>query len=173
VSEAVATQSCPLECPVGRSLYFLSRILAAAGGLILVAVTTMSVASIVSRTLTGSALLGDFELVQLGSAVAVAAFLPWGQMRGTHVFVDFFTTRLRPRGRELLDCVGALLFGVCAALVAWRMIAGTVDLRASGETSMLLGVPTWYAYVAMSPSFVLLSATAFYTSWVKCKGDRP
>lgn len=172
MSEAVATQSCPPDCPVGRPLYFLSRILAAGGGLLLVAVTVMSVASILSRTLTGSALLGDFELVQLGSAVAVAAFLPWGQMRGTHVFVDFFTTRLGPRARELLDSAGALLLGACAALVAWRMVAGTIDLRASGETSMLLGVPTWYAYAAMSPSFVLLAATALYTSWTKFKGDR-
>jgi len=138
----------------------------------LVAVTVMSVASIASRTLTGSALLGDFELVQLGSAVAVAAFLPWGQMRGTHVFVDFFTTRLRPRAKELLDSGGALLFAVCAALVAWRMLVGTVDLRTSGETSMLLGVPTWYAYAAMAPSFVLLAATALYTSWVKFRGSR-
>ena len=172
MSEPVATQSCPFGCPIGRSLYFLSRVLAAAGGAVLVAVTVMSVTSIASRTLTGSSLLGDFELVQLGSAIAVAAFLPWGQMRGTHVFVDFFTTRLRPRAREILDSGAALLFAVCAALVAWRMLEGTADLRASGETSMLLGVPTWYAYVAMSPSFALLAATALYTSWVKFRGER-
>lgn len=172
MSEPIATQSCPSDCPLGKSLYLASRSLAAIGGFVLVAVTVMSVASILSRTLTGSPLLGDYELVQLGSAIAVAAFLPWGQMRGTHVFVDFFTTGVGPRARELLDAGGALLLGMCAAVVAWRMVIGMGDLRASGETSMLLGVPTWYAYAAMSPSFMLLAATGLYTAWIKCRGER-
>ena len=164
MSEPIATPVCPPQDPVGRSLFFLSRAFAATGGLVLVAVSIMSVFSILSRALTGNAVLGDFELVQIGSAVAVAAFLPWGQMRGSHVFVDFFTTGLRPCMRARLDGLGALLLAICAAIVAWRMMIGTVDLRASSETSMLLGVPTWYAYMLMSPSFALLAATAFYTS---------
>jgi TRAP-type C4-dicarboxylate transport system permease small subunit len=170
VSEHAATPISPPDDAIGRSLFLLSRGFAASGGLVLVAVSLMSVASIASRTLTGNALLGDFELVQLGSAVAVAAFLPWGQMRGSHVFVDFFTTGLRPRARARLDAIGALLLGFCAAVVAWRMLIATFEIRASGETSMLLGVPTWYAYLLMTPSFALLAATGLYTSWLKFRG---
>jgi len=171
MSEPLASPICLPQDALGRTLFFLSRGFAGVGGLVLVAVSVMSVGSIASRALTGSALLGDFELVQIGSAIAVAAFLPWGQMRGSHVFVDFFTTGLGPRMRARLDAVGALLLGVCAALLAWRMLIGTVGLEASGETSMLLGVPIWYAYGLMLPSFMLLSATALYTSWRKFRGE--
>lgn len=86
----------------------------------------------------GAVMGAALTLVQIGSAIAVAAFLPWGQMRGSHVFVDFFTTGLGPRMRARFDAVGALLLGVCAALLAWRMLVGTVGLEESGETSMLL-----------------------------------
>ena len=169
MSEPIATPARLPQDGIGRALFHLSRAFAAIGGVILIAVCIMSVASIASRTLTGNAMLGDFEIVQIGSAIAVASFLPWGQMRGSHVFVDFFTTGLGPRARARLDALAALLLAVCAVVIAWRMVIGTVEIKASGETSMLLGVPTWYAYVSMSPSFVLLAATGLYTSWLKFK----
>lgn len=163
----------PLPAPsdaLGRWLFHVSRGLAAFGGLVLVAITLMSVASIASRFLTAKGLLGDFELVQLGCAVAVASFLPWGQMRGSHVMVDFFTEGINPRAKNWLDALGALLLALCAAAVAWRMVIGTLDLRASQESSMLLGVPTWYAYALMTPSFAVLAATALYSAWRRLKG---
>ena len=157
--------------PVGRVLFHVARGLATVGGLLLVAVALMSVASIVSRALIGTALLGDFELVQIGGAVAVSSFLPWGQMRGSHVRVDCFTTTLSRGRRAVLDGLGAGLLGVCAALIAWRMLVGAFELHASRETSMLLGVPIWSAYALMIPSFVLLALTAFYTSWRSLRGE--
>lgn len=159
--------------PVGRWLFYVARAFAAIGGLVLVAITLMSVASIASRFLTSKGLLGDFELVQLGCAVAVAAFLPWGQMRGNHVMVDFFTGGMRQRGKNYLDALGALLLALCSAVLAWRMVLGTLELRASQESSMLLGVPTWYAYALMTPSFALLALTALYTAGLKLQGRTP
>lgn len=169
----------PLAAPVvrppdavGRTLFFLSRLFAGVGGLVLLSVALMSVGSIASRVFRGTSLLGDFELVQIGAAIAIASFLPWGQMRGTHVFVDFFTTRASPAARRWLDAVGALLLALCAALVAWRMALGTIGLKDSGETTMLLAVPVWYAYALMTPSFALLAATGLYAAWRKLQGDR-
>lgn len=158
--------------PIGRWLFHLARTFAACGGLVLVAITLMSVVSIASRFLRSSGLPGDFELVQLGCAVAVAAFLPWGQMRGNHVMVDFFTESLSSRAKDGLDALGALLLALCAAVLAWRMVIGTLDLRNSQESSMLLGVPTWYAYALMTPSFALLALTALYTVWLKLRRTR-
>ena len=167
MSEPLSTQVLLPSDPAGRVLFHVSRFFAAVGGLLLVAVTLMSVASIISRAIGDKALLGDFELVQLGCAVAVAAFLPWGQMRGSHVFVDFFTMAASQKLRDRLDGIGALLLAAGAALVAWRMVVGTIDLRDSSETSMLLGVPIWYTYALMTPSFMLLTLTGLYTAWLK------
>lgn len=169
----------PLSAPVtrpsdgvGRALFFLSRLFAGIGGLVLLSVAIMSVGSIASRVFRGTSLLGDFELVQIGAAIAVASFLPWGQMRGTHVFVDFFTMRASPRTQRLLDALGAVLLALCAALVAWRMTLGTIGLKDSGETTMLLAVPVWYAYALMTPSFALLAATGLYAAWRKLQEGR-
>lgn len=151
----------------GRVLFHLCRWFAVGGGLVLVAMTVMSVASIASRAVTGKPLLGDFELVQLGCAVAVASFLPWCQMRRSHVIVDFLTTGLNPRARAVLDALGAILLAACAALVAWRMVLGTIGLKDSGESSMLLAVPIWYAYVPMVPAFALLALAGLHTAWVE------
>lgn len=156
--------------PLGRALFHVCRWLAVAGGFVLLGMTVMSVASIGSRWLTGRSLLGDFELVQMGCAIAVAAFLPWTQMRRGHVIVDFFTLHVSERTRTRLDGVGALTIAAVGALVAWRVTVGTLDIRASGESSMLLGVPTWYAYACMLPSFYLLALAGLHTAWSTFKG---
>lgn len=157
--------------PFGRVLFHVCRWLAVAGGLVLLAMTLMSVGSIGSRWVIGRPLLGDFEMVQMGCAVAVAAFLPWCQMRRGHVIVDFFTLHVGEGTRRVLDAIGALSVALAGALVAWRMTAGTVDLRASGESSMLLGVPTWHAYLAMLPSFYLLALAGLHTAWATIRGS--
>ena len=173
MAESLGTPLPPPPDAFGRWLFYVSRGFAAVGGMILVAITLMSVASIASRFLTSKGLQGDFELVQLGCAVAVAAFLPWGQMRGSHVMVDFFTERLAQRSKHALDALGALLLALCSAGVAWRMVIGTLELRASQESSMLLGVPSWYATLLMTPSFALLALTALYSAWVKWQERTP
>jgi TRAP-type C4-dicarboxylate transport system permease small subunit len=172
MSEPLWQQMLAPTDPVGRRLFHLCRAFAIGGGLVLLLITVMSVASIASRALTGRPLLGDFELVQLGCAVAVTAFLPWGQMRHSHVLVDFFTTRLAPRARAVLDAIGALLLAACAALIGWRMTLGTFDLKDSGESSMLLGLPIWYAYALMTPSFMLLALAGLYRAWSEFRGAR-
>lgn len=158
--------------PLGRVVLLVCRAVALAGGLVLVAVAAMSAASVLSRWLLGRSLMGDFELVQLGCAIAVASFLPYCQMRRGHVIVDFFTVNLERRSRAWLDALGALLLAACAALVAWRMGLGLANARASGESSMLLGVPIWLAYVPMVPSFALLALAGCYTAWADFRRQR-
>ena len=149
----------------GRPIELLCRAFALFGGLILVAVALMSVASVIGRWLFGNPVTGDFELVQMGSAIAVAAFLPYCQIRRGHVIVDFFTHRASLNTRRLLDTIGAIVLSVCVALVAWRTIVGARVLQENQETSMLLGVPIWYAYALIAPSLILLAIAGFYTAF--------
>src|SRR5262245_22958651 len=86
--EAPAPQ--PRRGGVGRVLERASQGLALAGGALLVGLTLMSVASVIGRSL-GHPLLGDFELVQFGCAVAISFFLPYAQLRRSNIIVDFFT----------------------------------------------------------------------------------
>lgn len=93
-------------------------------------------------------------------------FLPFCQMVRGHIIVDFFTAKVNPRGVAFLDAVAAAVLAIAAFLIAWRLSIGMVELRGTGDSTMILRVPTWYAYLAMVPSFVLLACAVLYTAYV-------
>src|SRR4051794_40663221 len=112
------SQPAPALSGVGRALDLASQALALGGGVLLVCLTGMSVASVLGRSL-GHPILGDFELVQFGSAIAIAFFLPYAQLRRANIIVDFFTVRSSARVRGALDAIGAVLLAAVMGLVAW------------------------------------------------------
>jgi len=149
---------------MGRALEILCKGLALAGGAILSALTLMAVVSIGGR-IAGRPIQGDFELVQIGCAVAIAFCLPYGQFKRANIIVDFFTVHASTRAQRLLDSIGSLLLATVMALVAWRTGAGAIAMKAGGESSMIMGMPLWYAYAAMTPAFGLASAAGLYSAW--------
>jgi TRAP-type C4-dicarboxylate transport system permease small subunit len=158
---------------VTRVLDGLARGVALAGGVILVALTLMSVASVAGRALLGTPVPGDFELVQIGCGAAIAAFLPYCQLQRGNIIVDFFTVRASPRVQGALDTFGALLLALVMAVLAWRTAVGMVAVRAGGEVSMIVGFPIWIGYAAIVPSLVLATVVALFTareSWKAARG---
>ena len=153
-----------------RVLDGLARGFALAGGTLLVAITGMSVASIAGRTVLGTPLPGDFELVQIGCAAAIAAFLPYGQLRRGNIIVDFFTARAGRRLQATLDGLGALLLAAVMALLAWRAAAGMLAVKAAGEVSMIVGFPIWVGYAAIVPSLALAALVGLATAVDAWKG---
>ena len=154
----------------GRWLERVCSWFAIAGGAVLVAMTLMSVVSIAGRSLFGKPVAGDFELIQIGCAICVAAFLPWCQMHRGNIIVDFFTVRASIRTQAWLDVFGALLLAAVMLLVAWRTGAGALTVKASGETSMIMGVPSWIGYALMVPGFALTALAAAYTAYDAWRG---
>jgi hypothetical protein len=59
-----------------------------------------------------------------------------------------------------LDRFGALLMATMFLALGWRTIVGTLDIAASGETSMLMRIPTWVGYAAMVPGVLLTALVA-------------
>ena len=158
---------------MARVLGGLARAFALGGGAVLVALTGMSVASIAGRALLGRPVPGDFELVQVGCGAAIAAFLPYCQLRRGNIIVDFFTARTSRRVQGGLDAVGALLVALVMAVLAWRTAVGMVAVRAGGEVSMIVGFPIWIGYAAIVPSLALATVVALHTareSWKAARG---
>ena len=172
MAEAPLLQRVPTD-RFGRLLFAVARAFALAGGLLILALVLMSLASIAGRALLSMPVQGDYELISLGCAVAVASFLPLTQLRGGHVIVDFFTAGSRPAVRGWLDAAGATLVGLAGALIAWRMTHGAISLREANDETTILGLPTWCAVALMTPSFALLAACGFYTAWLHAKRARP
>ena len=133
-------------------------ICAGVGGVLLLAIAAMTVTSVVGRALFAHPVLGDVELVQLGTAICIALFLPYTQYRGGNIIVDVFTARAPARKKALLDGFGALLYTLVMALICWRVFAGGLSAREARETSMLMGFPIWIAYMLMVPGLALCAA---------------
>lgn len=142
----------------------LARGFALVGGALLVGITGLSVASVAGRSLLGRPVTGDFELVQVGCGAAIAAFLPWCQLRRGNIIVDFFTARASGRVQAALDAFGALLLALVMGVLAWRTLAGMLTVKAAGEVSMIVGFPTWIGYAAIVPSLVLATLVGVATA---------
>lgn len=144
----------------GMLLHRLAVALAFLGGAVVAGVGLVSAASIIGRTLLGRPILGDFELVEMGIAIAGSLFLPYCQATGGHIIVDLFTLRAGPRTVRALDRFGALLMAVMFLGVGWRTLAGCVDIAGSGETSMLMRIPVWIGYAGMIPGVMAAALIA-------------
>lgn len=150
--------------PFGRRLHALSKAFALAGGVLFIALIAMSLVSIVGRKLFSLPVPGDFEVLQMGAAVATASFFAYCQMTDSHLRVDFFTTWMPPRVRAALDGLAALMMATVALLLAWRTAAGALSSHASGEVSLMLGWPGWIAIALIVPSLLLFALTSGYTA---------
>jgi len=100
--------------------------------------------------------------VQAIVAISVSLCLPWCQLHRGNIAVDFFTAGWTPRSQIRLDGIGSLLLGLMMAVVAWRTAVGAADMRAAGETSMILGLPVWLGYAAMVPGLALTALAGFH-----------
>jgi TRAP-type C4-dicarboxylate transport system permease small subunit len=147
---------------VGRALVVACKAAAVAGALVFVALVAMSIVSIGGRKLFSAPVPGDVELLQLCAAFASATFFAWCHLNHGDVKVDFFTDRLPSAWLHALDGFGSLLVGAFGALIAWRTAAGAVALHATGETTMIVGVPLWLGQALMVPGFVLLALAGLY-----------
>jgi TRAP-type C4-dicarboxylate transport system permease small subunit len=151
--------------PLGRALHLAATGVALIGGAILFALTLLTVVSVVGRAAFSAPIPGDFELVEIGMAVAIFAFLPYCQIVRGNVIVDLFTARASPRARALLDAAGDLIYTAIAALLTWRVALGGLEVRGYGETTMVLRVPVWWGYVPAVVCLAFLTLVCAYTAW--------
>ena len=147
-----------------QGIFRASRAWAVAGGLVLTTVMLMTVASVLMRAFIGRPILGDYELVEMGSAIAAFSFLPYCQQARGNVVVDIFTQRAPPRVNAALAALGSLLLTAIALVLLWRMSLGGYDFYRYHEQTTNLGIPRWWAFPPILVSLVLLalvSATSF------------
>ena len=144
----------------GSLLYALALAFALAGAAVALGTGLMVVASVAARALVSAPIPGDVELTQALIALAISLGLPWCQLHGGNIIVDFFTQKLSHRANRTLDGFGALLVAAMCALLAWRTAAGAFAVRDAGETSMILSLPMWWAYASLAPGLALSALIA-------------
>jgi hypothetical protein len=153
--------------------------IAVLGGLLAIATASLVIISVLGRWLSGmpwaqgiagslgftlGPINGDFEMVQMATAVAIFTFLPYTQARRGNIFVDTFTGWLPPRGNTLIDAFWDLIYAGMMALLTWCLAVGTMEHYQSGQTTMLLQIIAWPAIAISTLLLALLTCVAASTA---------
>jgi TRAP-type C4-dicarboxylate transport system permease small subunit len=143
----------------------LALMFAVVGSAVALITGVMTVVSVVGRATVAAPIQGDVELTQFGIALAISLGLPWCQLRGANIIVDFFTQNTSARTQRWLDGLGAVLLAVMCALLAWRTAVGAASVMEAGEQSMILALPMWWAYASLAPGLALTGVLALWQAY--------
>lgn len=155
----------------------LSQAMALAGGAMLLALVLLTCLSILGRELNEvlqsdllggtaaarwlvrdvgvGAIAGDFELLEAGMAFTIFAFLPLTQITAGHAVVDLFADRLPEGARRWLMALIEAVFAAVLILIAAQLWSGMVSKLASGQVTLRLQFPVWWAYaLAVAPAIL-------------------
>jgi TRAP-type C4-dicarboxylate transport system permease small subunit len=149
----------------------LAAVFALVGSAVALGTGVLVVVSITLRAVTNRPIQGDVELTQFGIALAISLALPWCQLHGSNIIVDFFTQKLPKRLVRALDGIGALLIAIMCALLAWRTGVGAVAVRQSFEASMILDLPMWWVYASLAPGLALAALVALVQAVMHLRAD--
>lgn len=141
------------------------------GGVMVLAVVLMNVWSVISAFGVWSTLFpdtnitfqGDFELTQMGIAIAAFAFLPYCQISGANVTADIFTSRASPLWVAIFALVASVVALIFGCLLLYAMYGGMLSQRQYNYTTAILQVPIWWAYLPCLLSLVLLAVASLIT----------
>jgi TRAP-type C4-dicarboxylate transport system permease small subunit len=116
------------------------------GGVILFILAILTTISVFGRKFFDTPVPGDFELVAIGTGVAVFACLPYCQLMRGNVLVDFFMNNAPTRAKTIADIIAGLIFLAIGLMLTWRMIYGAIDMHDVNEVSMTIGFPRWSTF---------------------------
>lgn len=146
----------------------LSKTLAIFAGMVLAGMALLTVISITGRSFVFLGLgpiPGDFELVEMGCAIAVFGFLPYCHLHRGHVTVDILVDRLPKQVFNVLTLIGDFTIAAIAFVVCWRLWYGLQEKIAYGESTMILGAPLWVGYLFSFIGAVWMVFIGAYVLW--------
>lgn len=139
----------------------IARVLALAGGAVLLCIIVLTCVSIIGRALVPfdfgvGPIRGIYDMTEIGMAAAIFAFLPWAQFNEAHARVDLFQPIMPKTMDRVLDLLFNVAMLVVAAVGTWRLYLGMQDKLSFGETTLIAQIPVWQGYGAS-----LLGAVGF------------
>lgn len=167
------------DSSIGRLVHGLAKVLAIAGGLVLIAVVVVVVASVIGRTLIWAGLrpiAGDYEIVEASVFFAIFAFMPWCHLVRGHAIVGVVTDHMSPRVNVLVELFMDVVMLAVAIFIAWRHWAGMMDKFSYQETTFILRMPIWWSYAAGmigAAAFVIVAVYVVARSAVAAASRNP
>ena len=131
----------------------LARVLALAGGMVLLGIILLTCVSIIGRVFVPmdigiGPIRGIYDMTEIGMAAAIFAFLPWAQYKEAHARVDLFQFAIPHKGDQFLDLLFNAGMAFVAAVGTYRLYLGMQDKLSYGETTLIAQIPVWQGYAA-------------------------
>lgn len=147
---------------IGGIVESVTRGLAIIGGGLLLVAIALTLVSVIGRYFFSQPLPGDYEIVEIVCAIGVFLFFPYTHATNNNITAEFFTSGLSEHAQRVLDAAHDVVFALVAALLTWRLSSGLADKFSNGETTILIGIPLWWAYSFAVLSMALLSAVCLW-----------
>jgi TRAP-type C4-dicarboxylate transport system permease small subunit len=141
-----------------------SSAVAMLGGLLSLCTALLVVASVIGRKFFNAPINGDFELVQMATAISIFSFLPYCQALRGNIVVDTFTGGLPPRTNAVIDAVWDIAYASMMGVLTACLTVGTLDHYRSGQTTMLLQLIIWPAIAICTALSLLLTCVSLATA---------
>ena len=143
----------------------VARLMALAGGLLLLAIVALTCVSIIGRALYSAGICcgpirGIYDYTEIGIGAAIFAFLPWCQIRSGHAAVDLFKPAMPNLMNRIINIVVDCGMLVVAFLIAHRLWLGMLDKKGYNETTLIAQVPVWIGYAACLVGAVCFAVVA-------------
>lgn len=119
----------------------LSKVMSVIAGVALTAIMLLTVCDVALRYFFDKPIIGTFEMVGLGGAIAIGFAIPittW--MRG-HIFVDFFVVKFNKIGQGIINVITRLMSIALFYLIGHNLVKYAYDLYMSGEVSLTRQIP--------------------------------
>lgn len=142
--------------PIGRWILQIGKVFnnVAAGAIVVMMLLTCT--DVVLR-LFDRPILGTYEMVGfLGTAVIAFALAHTSIERG-HIAVEILLDRFPAKVQNTIEGLNHLIGAVLFLLIAWQSTAYALDLKASGEVSLTLAIPTYPFVYGIAAGCALLT----------------
>ena len=148
-----------LEDAIARVTETIAAAAACAAGAVLVLLMLLTTADVAGRYFLNAPINGVFDLTHFAVSTMTYLGLAYCGWRGAHVVIELLYDRLPRAAQGVLDRVINLVGGVLFALICWRTIIQSIDVREMGEASQMMEIPFF-------PLYYLVAFGAGLFAWV-------
>jgi TRAP-type C4-dicarboxylate transport system permease small subunit len=151
----VEAEASKKEAGAPRWVERLLKFVALLGGLILFAIMLLITVAVFNRKVLNDAILGDFELVQIGLSLVVMMAMPYVTLREAHIRVDILDRFIGSYGRFFGDVFARLTSIFVLYLLIEKTLKKTLDAHKYGDVTNMIEIPVSIAYGAITIGFGL------------------